>query len=144
MYVYFYSLHVSGSHVPIIRRINCINISGICHSVLRWPFGLQVWMRLIQTCTPNGHLYTVKYTGCCIFLCKAFSVLYVITIQSQWLISNFILSEIISLALNLTVHPLVSLCFCYYYMCTFLLCTYTSTVSSLTLILTLALSLVLH
>ena len=32
--VYFYSLHVSGSHVPIIRRINCINTtSGICHSV---------------------------------------------------------------------------------------------------------------
>jgi hypothetical protein len=25
MYVYFYSLHVSGNHVPIIRRINCIN-----------------------------------------------------------------------------------------------------------------------
>jgi hypothetical protein len=34
MYVYFYSLHVFGSHVPIIRRINCINTtSGICHSV---------------------------------------------------------------------------------------------------------------
>ena len=34
MYVYFYSLHVSGSHVPIIRRINCINMtSGICHSI---------------------------------------------------------------------------------------------------------------
>jgi len=34
MYVYFYSLHVSGSHVYIIRRINCINTtSGICHSV---------------------------------------------------------------------------------------------------------------
>jgi len=34
MYVYFCSLHVSGSHVPIIRRINCINTtSGICHSV---------------------------------------------------------------------------------------------------------------
>ena len=34
MYVYFYSLHVSGSHVPIIRRINCIHTtSGICHSV---------------------------------------------------------------------------------------------------------------
>jgi len=33
MYVYFYSLHVSGSQVPIIRRINCINTpSGICHS----------------------------------------------------------------------------------------------------------------
>jgi hypothetical protein len=34
MYVYYYSLHVSGSHVPIVRRINCINTtSGICHSV---------------------------------------------------------------------------------------------------------------
>ena len=34
MYVYFYSLHVSGSHVPIIRRINCINTtSGIYHTV---------------------------------------------------------------------------------------------------------------
>jgi len=34
MYVYFYSLRVSGSHVPIIRRINRINTtSGICHSV---------------------------------------------------------------------------------------------------------------
>jgi hypothetical protein len=34
LYDYFYSLHVSGSHVPITRRINCINTtSGICHSV---------------------------------------------------------------------------------------------------------------
>ena len=34
MYVYFHSLHVSGSHVPIIRRIKRINTtSGICHSV---------------------------------------------------------------------------------------------------------------
>jgi len=34
MYVYFCSLHVSGSHVPIIRRINCITTtSGVCHSV---------------------------------------------------------------------------------------------------------------
>jgi hypothetical protein len=34
MYVCFYSLHVSGSHVPIIKRINCINTtSGIFHSV---------------------------------------------------------------------------------------------------------------
>jgi hypothetical protein len=32
MYVYIYSLHVSGSHVPITRRINCINTTfGICH-----------------------------------------------------------------------------------------------------------------
>jgi len=34
MYVYFFSLPVSGSHIPIIGRINCINMtSGICHSV---------------------------------------------------------------------------------------------------------------
>ena len=34
VYVYVYSLHVWGSHVPIIRRINCINTtSGVCHSV---------------------------------------------------------------------------------------------------------------
>jgi len=34
MYIYFYSLHVSGSHVPIIRRISCISTtSGVCHSV---------------------------------------------------------------------------------------------------------------
>jgi hypothetical protein len=36
---YFYSLHVSGDYVPIIRRIYCINAtSGICHSVL-----MTVW-----------------------------------------------------------------------------------------------------
>ena len=29
MYVYFYSLHVSGSHVPIIRSI----IVSMCHLV---------------------------------------------------------------------------------------------------------------
>jgi len=34
MYVYFYSLHVSGNYVPIIRRINCMTaIPGICHCV---------------------------------------------------------------------------------------------------------------
>jgi len=30
----------------------------------RWPYSLQVWMRLIQTCTLNGHLYRVTYTRC--------------------------------------------------------------------------------
>jgi len=36
MYVYFYSLHISGSRVPIIRRINFINTTSgirVCHSV---------------------------------------------------------------------------------------------------------------
>ena len=77
MYVYFYSLHVSGSHVPIIRRTNYISTtSGICHPVqmavwcagLDETAGVQVWIRLlcslIQTCTQNGHLYRVSYTRC--------------------------------------------------------------------------------
>jgi hypothetical protein len=29
MHVYFYSLQVAGSHVPINRKTNCINTSGI-------------------------------------------------------------------------------------------------------------------
>jgi len=33
-------------------------------TVYRWPFGVQVWMRLIQTSTLNGHPYTVTYTRC--------------------------------------------------------------------------------
>ena len=38
-YVYFFSLHVSGDYVPIIRRNNCIYVMpGICHSV--W---MTVW-----------------------------------------------------------------------------------------------------
>ena len=49
MYVYFYSLHVSGSHVPIIRRINCINAtSGICHSVQ-----MRVWWAGLDQASRN-------------------------------------------------------------------------------------------
>jgi len=34
MYIYLYSLNVSGSHVPIIRRINFITATScVCHSV---------------------------------------------------------------------------------------------------------------
>ena len=34
MHVYDCSLHVSCSHLPIIRGINCINTTfGICHTV---------------------------------------------------------------------------------------------------------------
>jgi hypothetical protein len=32
-YVYSKCLHVSSTHVFFIRRINCINTSGICHSM---------------------------------------------------------------------------------------------------------------
>ena len=57
------SLHVSGTHVLIIRRINCINTtSGICHSVqvTVWYAGLG----FTQTCIPDGHLHRVTYTRC--------------------------------------------------------------------------------
>ena len=33
VYVYLDTLHVSSNHVLIIRRINCIKTSGICHSM---------------------------------------------------------------------------------------------------------------
>jgi len=38
----------------------------IRHPVYVTLFGVQVWMRLplIQTCTPNGHLYRITYTRC--------------------------------------------------------------------------------
>jgi hypothetical protein len=59
MYVYFNSLHVSGSQMLIIRRSNCINTNLVYVTLYRWPFGVQV-----QTCTPNGHLCRVTYTRC--------------------------------------------------------------------------------
>jgi hypothetical protein len=33
-------------------------------ALYKWAFSVQVWMGLIQTSTPNGHLYRVTYTGC--------------------------------------------------------------------------------
>ena len=51
IYVYFYSLHVSGSHVSIIRRINCINTSCISHSVQ-----MTVWCPGLDESHPNLHI----------------------------------------------------------------------------------------
>ena len=51
MYVYFYSLHVSGSHVPIIRTIIV--------SMLQLPV-----CRSICSYIPDGHLQRVTYTRC--------------------------------------------------------------------------------
>jgi hypothetical protein len=47
----------SGELIVSIRHLVYVTL-------YRWPFGVQVWMRLVQTCTPNGHLYTVTYTRC--------------------------------------------------------------------------------
>ena len=41
-YVYFYSLHISGSHVPIIRRIIVSMRQLIYVTLCRWPSGMQV------------------------------------------------------------------------------------------------------
>jgi hypothetical protein len=55
MYVYFSSLHVSDSHVPIIRRINCINTSGICHSVR-----MTVWCAGLDETASHPNLHTKR------------------------------------------------------------------------------------
>jgi len=56
MYVYYYSLHVSGSHVPIIRRINCINTtSGICHYVQ-----MTVWCAGLDETASHPNLHTKR------------------------------------------------------------------------------------
>jgi len=63
VYVYFKYLHVSSTHMLIIRRINYINTtSGICHSmqVTVWYTGLIS----TQNCIPDGHLHSVTYAIC--------------------------------------------------------------------------------
>jgi len=46
MYVYFYSLHDSGNHVPIIGR-NIVSMWRLVYVTLsRWPSGMQEHMLL--------------------------------------------------------------------------------------------------
>jgi len=61
VYVYFYSVHVSGNYVPIIRRTNCINaIPGICNSV--WTTMWYADLNGIPTCITGGRPRRVTYT----------------------------------------------------------------------------------
>jgi len=53
MYVYFYSLHVSGSHVPIIRRISGSMWHLVYVTLCRWPSGMQVRAAM---CPSSGEL----------------------------------------------------------------------------------------
>jgi len=46
MYVYFYSVHVSGSHVPIIRRIVVSMRYLVYVTLCIWPSGMQEHMLL--------------------------------------------------------------------------------------------------
>jgi len=60
MYVYFYSRHVSGSHVPIIGIINCINMkSGVCRSakMIVWCAGYLH----IRRSSMQSHIYQMSY-----------------------------------------------------------------------------------
>jgi len=55
-YVYLYSLHVSGSHMPIIRRIIVSMPHLVCVTMCRWPSGC----RSICSYIPDGHLHRMK------------------------------------------------------------------------------------
>jgi hypothetical protein len=64
MYVYFYSLHVSGSHVPIIRRISCINTTfGKSHCVYMtvWWAGLDETQSLRVS---GSHVPIIRRINC--------------------------------------------------------------------------------
>ena len=53
MYVYFYSLHVSGSHVPIIRRIT-VSMRHLVYVILcRRPFSMQVNLHTRRSSTQS-------------------------------------------------------------------------------------------
>ena len=57
-YVYFFSLHVSGDYVPIIRRNNCIYTTlRICHSV--W---MTVWYAGCTLHTRQSVIHLQDYT----------------------------------------------------------------------------------
>jgi len=55
MNVYFYSLHPSGSHVPIIMRIIVLMRHLVCVTLCRWPSGMQVNLRAAM-CQSSGEL----------------------------------------------------------------------------------------
>ena len=55
MYVYFYSLHGSGSHVPIIRRIIVSMLHLVYVTLCRWPSGMQEHMHMNR----NKHTWKI-------------------------------------------------------------------------------------
>ena len=69
LYVYFCSLYMLRAAMCPLSGELIVSIRHLVYVTLyRWPFSVQVWMRLlcsfIQTCTLNGHLYRVTYTRC--------------------------------------------------------------------------------
>jgi len=59
MYVYFYSLHVSGSRVPIIRRIIASMRNLVYVTLCKWPSGMHTRH------FPSGHLPSHFHTKHC-------------------------------------------------------------------------------
>jgi len=52
LYVYFYSLHVSGNCVPIIRRNNCVSATLVFVTLCGLPSGMQdAYQTVIRTVT---------------------------------------------------------------------------------------------
>jgi len=63
MYVYFYSLHVSGSHVPIIRSINVSMRYPVYVTLCRWPSGVHTRRSSTQRNYGKSHKTLVKKVG---------------------------------------------------------------------------------
>ena len=62
MYVYFYSLHVSGSHVPIIRRIIVSMRHLVYVTLCRLPSGMQEHMLLhTRRSSAQSDIYQVSH-----------------------------------------------------------------------------------
>jgi len=59
MYVYIYSLHILGSHVPIIRRIIVSMWYQVYITPCRWPSGTHTSVDDSLVCIPVGHLHGV-------------------------------------------------------------------------------------
>jgi len=53
VYVYFYCVHVSGRHVPIIRRIIVLMRHLVYVTLCRWPSGMQVNLHTRQPSTQS-------------------------------------------------------------------------------------------
>ena len=70
-YVYFYFLHVSGMHVPIIRRIIVSMRHPVYVTLCRWPSDMQEHMLLhTRRYVENRNKYKKNCASSCLFTRK--------------------------------------------------------------------------